>query len=509
MLKRLTALAIVVLLVGFSSQAFATKNIKFQVDMGIQMQLGNFHPATDSVVIRGDFQEMAGDTTVWGGNMFTMAKSATNDSIYTLTIAFPDSAAGKGIQYKYVIHNATSADAWESIANNRTYSITTDANQVIPLVYFADRTTAGLTANITFQADMTALLAAGFDPTVDSIGVMGPFPPTNWGTQVTMSPVFGSPTTYAVTIPLTYAAGSQVEYKLHAQGRDLFTNSGWENSGSGAGWDAGGNRVFTFSGNDTTLAAVSPNINITAATTSADTVTFTVNMNGATERYHNSPIIGVTAVYIGGADAPLKWPSNWTFPDTTSGTGYLLALYDDGNLALHGDSVAGDGKWSTIIVFPAQSVSALQYKYGAVFAGVDTLNGGVSYLDNEAGYANNHTVVLTGSHQYVYNKFGDQITAIRQNPNAIKVPTSFELSQNYPNPFNPTTQINYSVPRNSFVTLKVYNVLGQEVATLFSGMQKAGNYIATFEAGRYASGVYFYRLQSGSFSSVKKMMLMK
>ena len=60
-----------------------------------------------------------------------------------------------------------------------------------------------------------------------------------------------------------------------------------------------------------------------------------------------------------------------------------------------------------------------------------------------------------------------------------------------------------------FVTLKIYNVLGQEVATLYSGLQKAGNYAATFNAGRFASGVYFYRLSAGSFSSVKKMMLLK
>jgi Secretion system C-terminal sorting domain len=525
MLKRSTALAIMVLLVGFSTRAFATKNVQFQVHMGIYAQLGQFTLGTDTVVMRGDFQTMAGDTghygssgnQNWGGKAFMMAPSTTNDSIYTLTIPFPDSAAGKKINYKFVIINAanpyvdsvTNGGNWESVSN-RVDSITTDANQVVPLVYFNDRLTAGVTYNITFQADMTALLAAGFDPSVDSIGVMGPFPPTNWGTQVTMAPVFGTPTTYAVTIPITAVVGSQIVYKLHAMGQDLFTNGGWENSGSGAGWDAAsGNRAFPFPSADTTLAAVAPNLNITAATTAADTVTFTVNMTGAMERYHNTAITGVTGVYIAGADAPLKWPSNWTFPDTAATTGYLLPLYDDGNLALHGDSTAGDGKWSTIIVFPTQSVAALQYKYGAIFNGVDTLNGGASYLDNEAGYANNHTVVLAGTHQYVYNKFGDQITAIRQNPNAVKVPTKYDLSQNYPNPFNPTTQINFSVPKNSFVTLKVYNVLGQEVATLFSGMQKAGNYVATFDANRFASGVYFYRLQAGTFSSVKKMMLLK
>ncbi len=100
-----------------------------------------------------------------------------------------------------------------------------------------------------------------------------------------------------------------------------------------------------------------------------------------------------------------------------------------------------------------------------------------------------------------------KLTAVRET--GPTVPASYELSQNYPNPFNPTTQIKYSVPRNGFVTLKVYNVLGQEVATLFSGVQRAGNYAATFDGSRFASGVYFYRLQAGSVSITRKLMLIK
>jgi hypothetical protein len=92
---------------------------------------------------------------------------------------------------------------------------------------------------------------------------------------------------------------------------------------------------------------------------------------------------------------------------------------------------------------------------------------------------------------------------------AVGSPLEFELSQNYPNPFNPTTQISYSVPQQSNVTLKVFNVLGMEVATLFSGLQDAGQHTATFDAKRFSSGVYFYRLQAGSVSMTKKMVFMK
>ena len=88
-------------------------------------------------------------------------------------------------------------------------------------------------------------------------------------------------------------------------------------------------------------------------------------------------------------------------------------------------------------------------------------------------------------------------------------PSEYVLSQNYPNPFNPATQISYDVPRSGYVTLKVYSLLGQEIATLFAGTRNAGNYQATFNAGAFSSGVYFYRLQAGSTAITKKMVLMK
>lgn len=90
-----------------------------------------------------------------------------------------------------------------------------------------------------------------------------------------------------------------------------------------------------------------------------------------------------------------------------------------------------------------------------------------------------------------------------------KVPNKFTLSAAYPNPFNPSAHIQYTVPRNSFVTLEVYNILGQKVATLFSGVRQAGKYTAVFNGDTYASGVYFYRLSSGNITITNKMLLLK
>ncbi|UCD37973.1 MAG: family 43 glycosylhydrolase [Fidelibacterota bacterium] len=90
-----------------------------------------------------------------------------------------------------------------------------------------------------------------------------------------------------------------------------------------------------------------------------------------------------------------------------------------------------------------------------------------------------------------------------------KIIRAFELNQNFPNPFNPGTYINYLVPRSSYITLKVYNLIGQEVGTLFEGFREPGRYTVTFDGTGLSSGVYLYRLEAGSFIETKKLILAK
>ena len=102
------------------------------------------------------------------------------------------------------------------------------------------------------------------------------------------------------------------------------------------------------------------------------------------------------------------------------------------------------------------------------------------------------------------NYFAEEDNSVKNNE-----PYSFSLSQNYPNPFNPSTVIKYTVSKADNVELKVYDILGKEVATLVNQVQNPGSYSVMFNAANLASGAYFYRIKTGSFTEIKKMMLVK
>jgi len=100
-------------------------------------------------------------------------------------------------------------------------------------------------------------------------------------------------------------------------------------------------------------------------------------------------------------------------------------------------------------------------------------------------------------------------TSTGANQNGSLVPNVYSLSQNYPNPFNPVTKINFALPKQGFVTLKIYDVLGREVRTLVNEVKSAGQFSVDFNASEFSSGVYFYKLETNGFSDIKRMMLIK
>jgi len=141
--------------------------------------------------------------------------------------------------------------------------------------------------------------------------------------------------------------------------------------------------------------------------------------------------------------------------------------------------------------------------------------------DNEIGFSIDQTTddgfIITGSIQQSGNNDRD-LLLLRVNADGqisgienfgLQTVSSFELEQNYPNPFNPITTIKYAIGSKQYASLKVYDVLGNEIATLVNEEKSAGTYTVNFNAVNLPSGIYFYRMKAGSFSDTKKFILMK
>ena len=114
-----------------------------------------------------------------------------------------------------------------------------------------------------------------------------------------------------------------------------------------------------------------------------------------------------------------------------------------------------------------------------------------------------------GYYQVKFKMVDATEVGVEDEPGESTLPKAFVLSQNYPNPFNPTTQIKYSLPKDCWVKLGIYNILGQRVATLVDGEQKAGYKTVRWDASSLSSGIYFYRIEAGDFTETKKMILLK
>jgi type IX secretion system substrate protein len=172
-----------------------------------------------------------------------------------------------------------------------------------------------------------------------------------------------------------------------------------------------------------------------------------------------------------------------------------------GNLAVEvtlsgvnsGENVGGElvGVDGTVIDF-VNSTNSNPFVLTALNPGIYTVN---------AGYKE-------PSRNWDFTQVDLTVTSVGTN-SPENLSSSYQLSQNYPNPFNPSTTIEFSIPQSEFVTLKVYNLLGQEVTTLVSDNLNASDYSYSWDAGSLAGGVYIYKMQAGSFQQINKMILLK
>jgi hypothetical protein len=249
------------------------------------------------------------------------------------------------------------------------------------------------------------------------------------------------------------------------------------------------------------------NLSLEGVTANQATITFTVDMTGAVNAQNNTPFGTINSVVIAGGAAPLAWPQGgWPDEDST----LVIFLNDSG---LEGDATAGDQIWSRNVTFPQYTQLSFDYKYGANWGETATT---VSN-DNEATTGVNHSITMP---RYIVSAravdtwadmspttLEDLVVGVEEISSAI--PDAYTLDQNYPNPFNPATTINFSIREAGVVSLKVFDLLGQEVATLLNEEKAAGSYEVNFDASRLTSGIYIYTITVNDFSASRKMMLVK
>ncbi|MBU1098923.1 MAG: DUF5123 domain-containing protein, partial [Bacteroidetes bacterium] len=206
--------------------------------------------------------------------------------------------------------------------------------------------------------------------------------------------------------------------------------------------------------------------------------------------------------------------------DTFSGTGSLITFQRMGSFVANVDTFAISGakaSGDTVVLDYGTFVPEAGTWSGAELAGfvdeasvyaldpgfADAANGNFTMSENSPLLSLGHDGGAIGDRRWTPD---GQLTAIDE---VEQVPTDYVLSQNYPNPFNPSTKIEFTIPASGIFSLKIYNILGQEVANLINQEIAAGHHVVNFDASRLSSGVYIYSLQGNNTVLSKKMLLLK
>jgi len=550
------------------SDSFIT--IYFRVDMEGYAQQSSFIPPADTPGVRGGIRSVSGtddnNTTpdfAWGTTHFLTAETAPTNSAGAFNVPPAWFYSGRvviakdsitnypgrynGLGYKFIINS----DWGRSDANNRSMPLTVGLRDTtLHFSYFNDaypsaRVNAD-TVVVTYTVNMaTAINSGGYTPGDTLLLYSGYFTTSKDGGATGKQALHLFSSLYRLTDTVITSRGKSLDYQYYhvvngTQVRENYYNFYYNGvnsseaekrqvvvpaSGPLAIWDTAtsivdARRQPDFPNGRTLLRNVTVKWEVDVRPAyyqlfAGDSLTA---IQG-TRTVHNPDSIKVWGVEINGP-ATGGWGAGntgaWGVNIYTDSTRWL---WDDGT---HGDLVAGDSIWTREILYSPDSISV--YSKGQVG---QVYKFGIGGSDNEGGtggYGNNHldNIVDAASTYILQPQWGSINPAFynawdydnrRPKPLGVNegrtLPLVYKLEQNYPNPFNPSTKIEFSIPKQSNVTLKVYDILGQEVTTLVSENMKAGVHSVTFDALRLATGVYFYRLEAGNFVSTRKMILMK
>lgn len=499
--------------------------VTFKIDMTRAQRIGLFDPAADGVSLRGNF-------TSWNDDPNTLADWAlTDDNADMVYMGTFKNLNPLELAYKYVITDqGTVLKNWEDAISNREDTVKTVEDVTFDVAFWDSipPPATAITANVLFKVDVTPLLDLGaFDPTLgDTLQLRGEF--NGWSDtdpeRSIMRQSLLSLTQYELTVPITATVGQGLPYKFFISYDDQngtrdVPESGWEEPAS----TGGANRFYTFGDQAQQTVPTQFFNDIFIEDVIPVGTTVSVEMNAFMKCALNDPELALTE---GG---PLQMDAQdpiWRFITGTANAD------NDTNAARYEDP-DGDQIFTLNFDLVGPAPNWIQYKLqwgGVDEEGSDTQATGrrrVRYVrqNGDGTWPETFKMGIDAWNGVLLNPLPvetrdggiiDDDTTCASSVEMVNVekPKDYVLRQNYPNPFNPSTAIEYSILTDGFVSLTVFNVLGQKVATLVNEYQSAGTYkvlwnIMDSHHGMLPSGMYFYRLNIGDYQDTKRLLLLK
>ena len=490
--------------------------VEFNVDMTLPINQGNVVPGQTNIYVAGNFSD-------WQNAAVAM-EDPDGDSTYTATVT---DTSGNTFFYKFIYSESDAASGtWEdnlegddvATNGNRVYGVVDEDPGLSRFWLNTDPNVQLGSGNILFGVDMSVMEETGiYDPVTDSVQIRGGF--NGWNDSnpddSRMNQDFLDPALWDIQIPFDQVeVGAVQNYKYFVSLED--TGDIWEDGYERPLSQGGGNRDIEFMAEENQDAGtyyyddIHTDWVVPEGTTLE--VTFSVDMTDAADA-------NLQAVPFDPAEDEVYWlpeqPAfarvmNWVDSDTMT----VLQLTDDNSDMVYEGTLMVDG--------PAWNGFEYRYIFRDASEGTFTQEpAGFEDWAYRVRYAS-----MTGARAFDSPYSMPMDTWLNQEDKEAESETqpagwvnsvrdldelanSFELSQNYPNPFNPSTLIKFAIPQTSDVSLRIYNILGQEVRTLVNREMKAGSYEVTFNANELASGIYFYSIQAGNYTATKKMMLLK
>jgi hypothetical protein len=537
-----------------------TVGVWFRVNVGAQIQDGSFDPAQGGVEVRGTPAPLTWDANT--AAKLTSEGQVGKNHFYSgvvyydraeLQASAPDSRPAGTIKYKFYM-DKLSGDGWEG-GNDKFMTVPNLMDTTNHWSYFnGERPSdeALISTTLNFEVNVGILEGIGFfNSAVDTVYVRGDF--NGWSTdnQMTFNDISGNYD--ELNIPFTGVLGKEVPYKYYlkwdsrrdSSDSDLFlegieaNNSGWEEPGS----TAGGNRILTIEdAADQAVRSeayndVPPQALITPALTeggSALVATFSIDMQPAADRTDgttafdaakdsvflivDTPFFALTNGIIAGdgdfATRSAEQRDKVMFTDDNNDMIYTLdltladiTLNNIGFRIAYGEPTSETGE----LIINGEGFDAGRRYYQFIQPIVSPDGDDLDDRPDVSWPATYAFPQLTWSpRDLAFETPPDYDTITSSSELEGDKANVFVLNQNYPNPFNPSTNISFSMPNAANVTLKVYNVLGQEVVTLINNKAlNSGTHSVAFDASALSSGMYIYRIEAGSFVSTKRMMLIK